>query len=246
MSSISRIAFYGWIIIFGGACPAQRFPAVTASSAVSVTSDSQPQPGLTNNFLGTPAQDSNDSLWPRPFLYAGLALSKGASYSPAAGAVGGGFNLESNRLIALVETSLQNAHKQDSGTGTEVDLKGRAFYRTTPGWYFGGGAQWSKLDTVAYDKQAWRPVFGGGKDVFRENFSLRAQILYVLPGTDHLNAVQGPEISLWLPSPAAHSHFFYRQTVGIYEFHQTSVPGNSGTNERYAASFVQLTAMCRF
>lgn len=89
-------------------------------------------------------------------------------------------------------------------------------------------------------------MFGGGKDLFRENFSLRGQILYVLPGTDHQNALQGPEISLWMPTPASSSHFFYRQTLGIYEFHQTLVPGNPGTNERYAATFLQFTAMCRF
>jgi hypothetical protein len=149
-------------------------------------------------------------------------------------------------LIVLAETSLQDAHKQDSGTGSELDLKGRAFFRTDRGWYFGGGAQWSKLSTAIYAKQAWRPTFGGGKDLFRENFSMRTQVLYVLPGSDHLNAVQGPEISLWLPSPASRSHFFYRQTLGIYGFHQTSVPGNSGVNQRYLASFLQFTAMYRF
>jgi hypothetical protein len=173
-------------------------------------------------------------------------LSRGASYSPAAGTVGAGLNIEATRLIVLAEASAQNAHKQDSGTGTEADLKGRAFLRTAAGWYFGGGAQWSKLSTAIYDKQAWRPAFGGGKDLFRENFSMRAQILYVLPGSDRLNALHGPEISLWLPSPASRSHLFYRQTLGIYEFHQTSVPGNSGLNQRFVASFLQFTAMYRF
>ncbi len=189
---------------------------------------------------------STSPSWPRPYVYGGLALSQGASYSPAAGIIGAGFNAESQRFIALAEGSIENAHKQDSGSGTETGLKGRAFIRAGNGWYLGGGAQWSKLSTNPYSKQAWRPTFGGGKDIFREDFSMRTQALYVLPGTDHWNAVQGPEIALWLPSPASGSHFFYRQTVGIYEFHQTAVPGKSGTNDRYAAMFVQCSAMYRF
>ena len=181
-----------------------------------------------------------------PYLYGGLGFNDGASYSPASATVGGGLDLESGHFIGLAEGSFQNARKNDSGTGSETDLKGRAFFRTGRGWFFGGGAQWSRLGTIAYRKQAGRPAVGGGKDLFRENFSMRAQMLYVLPGTDHLNAVQGPEVSLWMPSPASRSHFFYRQTVGIYEFHQTSVPGNPGTNNWNAATFMQFTAMCRF
>jgi hypothetical protein len=246
MSGISRWCVFA--VLLALPCAAQQFPAVTASPAGPATDDSREPPPPAANLLVTsgPGRSTNNSFWPLPYLYGGLALSNGASYSPAAGTIGGGLNLESAHFIALAETSFQNAHKQDSGTGNEVDLKGRAFFRTSPGWYFGGGAQWSKLSTVEYDKQAWRPVFGGGKDLFRENFSLRAQALYVLPGTDRLNALQGPEISLWLPSPAARSHFFYRQTLGIYEFHQTSVPGNLGTSNRYAATFLQFTAMGRF
>jgi frataxin-like iron-binding protein CyaY len=41
--------------------------------------------------------------------------------------------------------------------------------------------------------------------------------LYVLPGTDHLNAAQGPDLSLWLSSPASTKHFFYRQTLRMYQ-----------------------------
>jgi hypothetical protein len=40
-----------------------------------------------------------------------------------------------------------------------------------------------------------------------------------LPGTDHLNAAQGPGFSLWMPSPLTSHHFFMRETVGIYMSH---------------------------
>lgn len=242
----STTRFYLLAMVLRLSCSAQQFPTVNAKSATSDNSYAGAVPVA--NAMVSPSQPKSGSTtyWPQPYIYGGLTLSQGASYSPAAGIVGGGLNLESGHFISIAEGSFQNAHKQDSGTGAETDLKGRAFFRTPPGWFFGGGAQWSKLGTVAYSKQAWRPVFGGGKDVFHENFSMRAQVLYVLPGTDRLNAVQGPEISLWMPSPASGSHFFYRQTLGIYEFHQTSVSGNPGTDQRSAATFMQFTAMCRF
>jgi len=239
--------FYLLAIVLPLSCNAQQFATVGTRTATA--NDNSYESAIpTANLLTDLGQteSANTPFRPHPYIYGGLALSKGASYSPAAGTVGGGLDLESGHFIALAEGLLQNAHKKDSGTGTETDLQGRAFVRTARNWFLGGGAQWSKLGTNAYSKQAWRPVFGGGKDVFRENFSMRAQILYVLPGSDHLNAVQGPEISLWIPSPASRSHFFYRQTVGIYEFHQTSVPSNPGTDKRDAASFMQVTAMCRF
>jgi len=218
-------------------------------SSLSTGANIQPVPSGSAALVSSPqngATRDTGSFWPRAYAYGGLGLSHGAGYSPAAGIFGSGVDIDNSHFLFLAEGSIQNAHKLDSGTGAEYALQARSFARAADGWYFGGGAQWSKLSTSEYAKQAWRPTFGGGKDIMRENFSMRAQAVYILPGTDHLNAVQGPEIGLWLPSPASKSHFFYRQTVGVYEFHQTSVPGNSGTNVRMASTFVSLTAMYRF
>jgi len=199
--------------------------------------------GLTRNF--TASGPSSERWWPRPYIDGSLSLSQGGGYSPAAGTLGGGLNAENDHFIFFTEAYTENAHKLDSETGSERGIQARSFIHAARGWFFGGGVQWSKLSTIAYTKQAWRPVFGGGKDLVRENFSMRAQVLYVLPGSDHLNALQGPEFSLWLPSPSSKSHLFYRQTIGIYEFHQTSVPGNSGTSERSAANFIDFTILYR-
>ena len=185
------------------------------------------------------------SLWPRPYVDGGLSLMQGG-YFPAAGNLGAGVNIEASRFMAVAAVSADDGHKLDSGTGHDTYLQARAFLRLKRGWYGGGGAQWNKLTTDTYSKQAWRPAFGGGKDVFRDNFSLRAQVLYVLPGTDRLNASQGPEISLWLPSPATNHHLFYYQTLAIYGAHQTSVPGDPGTNVRYLNAFGGFTVMYRF
>lgn len=189
---------------------------------------------------------ASKSFWPRPCAYGGFAPSDGAGYSAAAGTLGAGLDFETSRLIALTQVAVEDAHKLDSGTGAEAHFMTRLFVRAPGSWYLGGGAQWNDLDTAIYSKHSWRPGFGAGKDFIRETFSARAQALYLLPGTDHLNAVQGPELSLWIPSPATHRHWFYRQVLGIYEFHQTSVPGNPGLNNRSASAFLELTVMYRF
>jgi hypothetical protein len=182
---------------------------------------------------------------PRPYAFGGLALG-GAGYSAAATGLGSGLTIENSHFIGLAEASYDNSRKQDSGTGHDVYLKSRVFFRAPKQLYFGGGAQWNKLVTATYSKQAWRPVFGGGKDFVRSDFSLRAQVVYVLPGTDHLNAVQGAEISIWIPSPATKHHFFFRMVSGIYEYHQTAVPGNPGTEKRGMTGPMQLGLMWRF
>lgn len=208
-------------------------PAAAVSTALVVSS-----PSIERN-------SEHYSLWPRPYVDGGLSLMQGG-YSPAAGNLAAGLNIEAPEFIALAAASVDNGHKLDSGTGYDTYLEARAFLRLGRGWYGGGGAQWNKLTTDVYSKQAWRPAFGGGKDVFRDDFSLRAQVLYVLPGTDRLNASQGPEISVWWPSPATNRHLFYYQTVAIYGSHQTSVPGDPGTNVRYLNTFASFTIMYRF
>jgi hypothetical protein len=182
---------------------------------------------------------------PRPYAFGGLSLN-GGGYGATAETLGGGLDFDTNKIIAIAEISADNAHKRDSDTGRDLFIKARAFYNARNGWYFGGGVQQNRLETVAYSKQAWRPTFGGGKDLIRETFSLRAQALYVLPGTDHLNATQGPEISVWLPSPASKAHWLYREAIGIYEYHQTAVTDNAGTESRYVTAFTDFAIQYRF
>jgi hypothetical protein len=192
------------------------------------------------------AQELQLNSWtPRPFVYFSGQLN-GAGYTTASVVSGSGLTLEKTRWTALAETSFDNAHKSDSGTGTSRHLQGRIFYRLNRNWYVGAGAQWNKLSTSLYNKQAWRPTVGGGRDWFSNDFSIRTQVMYIFPGTDHLNALQGPEVSIWLPSPKTRAHFFFRETVGIYEFHQTATPTDPGTQNRNATAIVQMGLMFRF
>lgn len=193
--------------------------------------------------------------YPHPYVYGGLQLN-GAGYSPTAWLGGAGLNIELKHLIFDSSASYDTAHKTNDNTvnndnGHDRNLEGNAFFRLNR-FYLGGGASWSELSTTNYTKQAWHPDFGVGRDWLREDFSLRGQVLYLLPGTDHLNAAQGPEFSLWLPSPATAHHFFFRDTVGIYEFHTTitdpsDVPLTAAqTRSRSVTGFANLTLMYRF
>ena len=249
MNSSGRLALWLLPLICFAPCGAQQLAPVSyappATEAVAAPAEA-PSPAVSApSATNAQPQVQHSSYWPHPYTFGGLALNSGG-YAPTAGTFGGGAETDTRHLVALAEAWYEDAPKQDSGTGNEFGVKARGFWRIDNGWYFGGGAQWSKLDTIVYTKQAWRPDFGGGKDIKHENFSMRAQVLYVLPGTDTLNALQGPEISLWMPSPASKTHFFYRQTLGLYEFHQTAVPGNPGTSDRQMASFLDFTFMYRF
>jgi len=204
-----------------------------------------------------PSETPANSSWvPRPIVFAGPSLV-GNGYKAVALDGGAGFLLNSTRVVSDFEGRYMNARKTNDNTvnnrkGHERYLQGRVFYRYHRGLYFGGGAQWSETSTTNYTKQGWRPTFGLGGDHFGQGYSMRWQGMYVLPGTDRANALQGPEFQLWLPSPASRKHFFYRQTLGIYEFHDTVTdPTNVSLTaqqiaRRHSAAFLDFTFGWRF
>jgi hypothetical protein len=228
-------------------------PGLSAQQAVSqkpATDESSQQPS---------------GLVPRPFLYAGAGLM-GGGYAPFAGRAGGGLRIDSRRFLASAEGWYDNGHKTNDNTGPnpkghDRGLVGSAYYRFSSGWFAGVGARWNQLSTTNYTKGGWRPTFGGGKDYFHKkcaledcisDFSMRLGFDYLLPGTDHFNALQGPLFSFYMPSPSAKGHFFFRETLGIYEFHTTVTdPSNKiltqqQTGSRSVTSFGEFTLMYRF
>jgi hypothetical protein len=201
----------------------------------------------------TPASPS----WrPRAILFAGPSLV-GNGYQTFAGNFGGGLLLNSDKLLGDFEAYYMNARETNDGTlknrkGHERFLRGRIFFPWRRGLYFGGGAQRSETATTNYTRKQWRPVFGLGGDHFAQDWSCRWQVLYILPGSGYANALQGPEIQFWLPSPSSKSHFFYRQTFGAYEFH-TTLTGTADTiltarqtGDRHPASFLDFTFGWKF
>lgn len=205
----------------------------------------------------SPAETAPAGSWiPHPIIFAGPSLV-GNGYQTLAGKFGAGFMLNSRDLLGDFEASYMNARKTNDNTannrkGHERFLQGRLFYPWHRGLYFGGGAQWSETATTNYTKKAWRPEFGVGGDHFAPNWNCRWQTLYILPGSDKSNAMQGPEFQFWLPSPASRSHFFYRQTLAIYEFHTTITDPTDPAltaaqrSDRHSAAFLDFTIGWRF
>lgn len=202
---------------------------------------------------------------PRPFVYAGAGLM-GGGYASLAAKGGGGLRIDSGHFLASAQGWYDNGHKTNDGTGNnpkghDRGLVGATYYRLSSGWFAGVGARWSQLSTTNYTKGGWWPTFGGGKDYFHKtcavedciaDFSMRFGVDYVLPGTDHFNALQGPLLSFYMPSPSAKGHLFFRETIGIYEFHKTVTdPSNKILTQqqigsRSVTSFAELTLMYRF
>jgi hypothetical protein len=199
--------------------------------------------------------DAPAAKYPHPYLVGGLQL-QGGGYAPTAWAGGVGVNVEFKHLVLDTSASYAAAHKVNDNTinnhsGHQRGLDGNVFYRFNK-LYLGGGASWSQLSTTNYAKQSWHPAVGVGRDWLREGFSMRGQVLYVMPGDDHLNGTQGPEFSLWLPSPAAAHHVFWRQTIGIYAFHETVTDPSDKVltaeqmSTRSVTGYVSFNLMYRF
>ena len=209
--------------------------------------------------------DPFPSPWPHPFVYAGAGLM-GGGYAPLAWEGGGGLTIDTRHFLAFAEGEYDNGHKTNDNTGPnpkghDRTLAAAGYFRLSSGWLAGVGARWNQLSTTNYTKGGWRPTFGGGKDYFHKtcaaencvsDFSMLVRVDYLLPGTDHFNAVQGPLISLYFPSPSAKGHVFFRETLGIYEFHETvTAPSNliltrQQMGDRSVTSFGELTVMYRF
>jgi len=215
--------------------------------------------------------------WPRPFVYGGLGLN-GGGYAPLSGTVGAGLRIDKDHLIWSANAAYDNGHKANDNTvnnekGHDRSIDSSIYYRVSSGWFAGGGAGWSQLSTTNYTKQSFHPSIGGGKDYFHKecaaedcatNFSMRLQVDYKLKGAEHVdpkgcavpngqctNDLQGPMLSFYLPSPARAGHLFWRETVGVYTFHDT-VTSTDPTltalqkGHRSTASFLEFTMMYRF
>jgi len=167
----------------------------------------------------------SDPYIPRPYGVFGVSIN-GGGYQAISQNIGGGLRVDSPHILSSIEVGYGNARKVNDATinnhsGHERSAQARTFYKMGNGVYVGGGAQWSQTSTTNYSKQSWRPTLGIGKDLVRNTYSLRVQCMYILPGSDRINASQGPEISLTYPSPASNHHFYFRSVISVYRFHTT-------------------------
>lgn len=202
---------------------------------------------------------------PHPYVFVGPE-AMGNGYAPLAFEGGAGIRIDSRHFIFDAYGTYDNGHKTDDGTGSnpkghDRGLDGSMYYRFSSGWAFGGGYAWSQLSTANYTKSGSRPKVGGNRDFFvrgceedgcRHEFTMRIGMDYLLAGTDWQNGSKGTLISFFEPSPDAKRHFFYRELLGIYRYHDTVtdrtdalLTGEESSNHCFD-SFVEFTIMYRF
>ena len=179
---------------------------------------------------------------------------------------GAGFRIDSNRFLLDADAWYDNGRKTDDDDqpnpkGRDRGLDGSAYYRLPAGWSFGAGARWNELSTTNYRKSALHPIFGGSKDYFRggcvgegcvREFSARIGVDYLLSGSDWKNGLQGPLLTLYVPSPSVKARIFYRETLGIYRVHDTVTDRSDPVltlqqmSNHSWESFAEFTVMYRF
>lgn len=190
----------------------------------------------------------------------------GGGYRSVALLEGVGLRLDTEHLLFDANATYDNGRKTNDATqpnpkGHDRGLKGSIYYRLSSGWAFGGGARWSQLSTTNYAKTAWRPTAGVSKDFFtaecvesgcRDDFTMRIGADYVTKGSDWQNGSQGVDLSIYLPSPSAKRHLFYRETIGLYRFYDTVTDRNNKyltqqqMGNHHSNCFVEFTVMYRF
>ncbi len=186
---------------------------------------------------------------PTPFLYLGPSLM-GGGYATFAYRIEGGLNMEATHAILRAMAAYDDGRKVDDNDqpnpkGHDRYLNGALYFRPArAGWtrmlYFGAGYRWDQLSTTNYTKGGGRYQIGGGYDWFRRScdacrrdYSMRINIDWVTAGDDWQNGSHGPDTTLTWPSPREKRHWFYRQEIAIYRFHET-------VTEPYSAAFTQM------
>jgi hypothetical protein len=202
---------------------------------------------------------------PRPYAFAG-PKQMGAGYAPMALVGGAGVRIDAHHFLLDANAWYDTGHKtgdndQPNPKGRDRGLAGAAYYRLPAGWAFGVGARWNELSTTKYHKSAVHPMFGGSKDYFRTScvgegcgrqFSARIGVDYMMKGTDWRNGSQGPLFTLYVPSPSAKAHIFYRESVGVYRVYDTvtdradPVLTRQQMSDHSFQAFAEFTAMVRW
>ncbi len=163
---------------------------------------------------------------PHPYISFGPSLMP-SGYASLAYRAEGGIDVESRHFMLHALGAYDNGRKvndndQPNPNGHDRYLEGGAYFRASSHWFVGAGWRWDELSTTNYNKAGSRPEFGGGYDWFVPgNFSMRIDAEWLTAGNDWQNGSHGPNVTVTFPAPSEKRHIFWRQSVGIYSFHET-------------------------
>lgn len=209
-----------------------------------------------------------NSLVPRPYLMIGPTLM-GGGYAPLAYRAETGLNVESRQWVMKAGAAYDDGHIVNDGDqpnpkGHDRYLESAIYFRPpieplSGRWFVGGGFTWSQLSTTNYTKGGSRPLIGGGYDLVsrlcpscRREFSMRIAMDWLMAGSDWQNGSDGPQITFTLPGLREQRHWFLRERLGVYRFHDTvtdrtnlSLTQEQQSNKHFD-SFLDLGIIYRF
>jgi hypothetical protein len=130
----------------------------------------------------------------------------------------GGVEREAMRYLTYGEAQYDTANKMDVGDGYEFSFRALGYARKLAGdelaIFGGGGLEYVRLHTSAYQKSAVKPVIGVGTEI---TYGLRAEVLYTFAGTDSWNHERKLTIKSkwWL-----HPKWYLEPAIGVYFYNQ--------------------------
>ena len=245
------------LALFGADC--RLFAQQTASSS------DQEQQYFNSDHLAKPSKKAShdddvqllSSPIPHPYISFGPSLM-GGGYAPLAYRAEAGIDLENTHAILRALGAYDNGHKTNDGgppnpNGHDRYLEGAAYFRSKAGWFVGMGWRWSQLSTTNYTKSGTRPEIGGGYDLAlrscaecRRDFSMRINVDWVMAGTDWQNGSHGANTTLTFPAPNEKRHLFWKQTIGVYRYHQTVTDPSNLSLVQYQRSQKRFNSVLDF
>ena len=172
-------------------------------------------------------QKSN-AIWSLAILFADLVLASGTCFAQIRPYVGGGFGLPGmgfkssyvgdvgvdltvRRLLVEVEAGADTGNKEDTGNGYTFRTHGLLMVRSTRPWLFGGGIHYSEVTTSVYQKHNRWPILAA----MYEKDSWRANLEYLLPGSDSRYNLTGPLLDLRI---RLRGGLYWRQRLGAFVY----------------------------
>jgi hypothetical protein len=211
---------------------------------------------VTSSSAQNLSETRRPARYPHPYVETGLSFADAVTPSFHAG-----IDLEQRHL--LINTGVSYANDRKTHDATDGNVKGRArsvqgsaFYKFQT-WHLGGGFAFGQQATTNYTKEGRHFMLGGGKDILRDGFSMRARALY-LPALSLNeqtfypdgrsckcnNEGQGVDLGLWMPSPATAHHVFLHIDLTTEVFHDTVTdPTNLAMTRAQSARHAIMTWM---
>jgi hypothetical protein len=139
-----------------------------------------------------PAPPQSAEPWVLPYADAGIGFYRRLDRANPSYNADAGVDLLHKKLLVEVEGGGDTADASRGSDGHTFRLHGLAFYRIASRWRLGAGVHFSEFSSSTYKKRDLWPTVAA----MYEHDWLRANIQYLLPGTNHDYRETGPLVDL--------------------------------------------------